>query len=154
MDLFGNDEAVSVCKYIEMWNRLPTPFKHKRSSTKTYALTSEYFHQLETGGMFKKRPLNREWLKKHRIDPRRAWSPEEIMQGVRRLSKIYAPENWPSEKDLLPNRLHRLLYNPFTYKSYFLMVTRCEEPYPYWPWQVVFKEKQRSQPSVSSTFRI
>uniref|UniRef100_A0A6M3L705 Uncharacterized protein n=1 Tax=viral metagenome TaxID=1070528 RepID=A0A6M3L705_9ZZZZ len=123
--LFPAQKPQLICaRYLDMWNKLPSPFKHKRPDTKVYKESAQSFRELELGTFFKRRTINAEWAKKWNLQSflKDKWESPMILKGLRRLTLLYKEGYWPHNKDKLPHSLPRLLYNPFTNTSMFLMV--------------------------------
>ncbi|MDD5006881.1 MAG: hypothetical protein PHC68_00595 [Syntrophorhabdaceae bacterium] len=113
--------------YIDMWNRLPTPFKHRNIKTSLYKRTAQYFSQLEAGTFWTSKVIDNDWisnigLSKKELD--RRWQHNEIMRALRRLAGMYKEGNWPPNKWGLPTNLHDLLYNARSNKSMIFLVMK------------------------------
>ncbi len=121
-NLLGDEIAPIRDRYVDMWNRLPTSFKHRKPSTEVYKQATQFFFQLENGTFWQGKVIDKEWADKLGVDKGKRWKKAEIFQGLRRLALMYQIGNWPSNKKHLPRRLPDLLYNPATNKSLFITV--------------------------------
>ncbi|MFH1448567.1 MAG: hypothetical protein ABIG39_06925, partial [Candidatus Micrarchaeota archaeon] len=84
-------------KYVALWNKLPSPFKHKRTDTKVYKESAQSFRELELGIFFRKRTIDIEWAKKWNLQSYLGdrWEPPMILKGLRRLTLLYKDGYWP-----------------------------------------------------------
>lgn len=106
---------------LEMWNSFPLATRHNRLDTKTVEDAFKWFKALGDGTFFRKASkMTAAWMKENNIPlewQTKAFTFEEIEEGVRRLGLQFLPGYWPyleeEKKKYLPKSLSAAFYSPY-----------------------------------------